>query len=174
MALIFVLLTSVSAYAKNTMPKEIESLASKYNIPLDNLSIIVQPVGSEIRLINLNPNVYRNPASITKLFTAYVGIDYLGPDFNWTTEVFSSDAINDGNVDALIFKGGGDPYISIERLKQMVRELRSLGIHTINNGLIIEQEFFQQPQISTAVFDDDPLRPYNVMHTSFLLSLIHI
>lgn len=170
MPLIFVLLTSVSAYARNTMPKEIESLASKYNIPLDNLSIIVQPVGSEIRLINLNPNVYRNPASITKLFTAYVGIDYLGPDFNWTTEVFSSDAINDGNVDALIFKGGGDPYISIERLKQMVRELRSLGIHTINNGLIIEQEFFQQPQISTAVFDDDPLRPYNVMHTSFLVN----
>ena len=170
MPLIFVLLTCVSAFAKNTIPEEIKSLASKYNIPLDNLSIIVQSVDSEIRSINLNPNVYRNPASVTKLFTAYTAIDYLGPDFTWTTEVFSSNAINDGNVDTLIFKGGGDPYITIERLKQMVSELRSLGIHTINNGLIVEQEFFQQPRISTAVFDDEPLRPYNVMHTSFLVN----
>ena len=52
----------------------------------------------------------------------------------------------------------------------MVIELRGLGIHIINNGLIVEQEFFQQPRISTAVFDDDPLRPYNVMHTSFLVN----
>ena len=170
MPLIFVLLASVSAYAKNTIPEEIKSLASKYNVPLDNLSIIVQPVDSDIRSINHNPNVYRNPASVTKLFTAYTAIDYLGPDFTWTTEVFSSDAINDGNVDTLIFKGGGDPYITIERLKQMVKELRSLGIHTINNGLIVEQKFFQEPLISTAVFDDDPLRPYNVMHTSFLVN----
>ena len=69
-SLIFVVLTSVSVYAKHTLPIKIESLASKYDIPLDNLSIIVQPVGSEIRLINLNSNVYRNPASLTKLFTA--------------------------------------------------------------------------------------------------------
>lgn len=170
MSLIFVLLTSASTDAKNTIPEEIKALASKYSIPLDNLSIIVQPVGSDIRLINLNANVFRNPASITKLFTAYVGIDHLGSDFNWTTEVFSSDPINDGNVETLIFKGGGDPYITIERLKEMVIELRGLGIHTINNGLIVEQEFFQQPRISTAVFDDDPLRPYNVMHTSFLVN----
>ena len=52
-----------------------------------------------------------------------MGIDHLGSDFNWTTEVFSSDPINDGNVETLIFKGGGDPYITIERLKQMVIEL---------------------------------------------------
>jgi len=169
-SLIFVVLTSVSAYAKNTIPEEIKSLASIYNVPLDNLSIIVQPIGSEIRLINLNSNVYRNPASVTKLFTAYVGIDYLGPDFTWTTKVFSSDAINDGVIDSLIFQGGGDPYITIEHLRQMVTELRSLGIHTINNGLIVEQEFFQQPRMSTSVFDDDPLRPYNVMHTSFLVN----
>ena len=165
-----VFLISVSVYPKNILPIEIESLASKYDIPLDNLSIIVQPVDSEMRLINLNSNVYRNPASITKLLTAYVAIDHLGPDYIWTTEVFSSDAINDGIIDSLIFKGGGDPYITIEHLQQMVSELRSLGIHTINDGLIVEQRFFQQPQMSTTVFDDDPLRPYNVMHTSFLVN----
>ena len=170
MSLILVFLTSITAYAKNILPIEIESLASKHGIPLDNLSIIVQPVDSEIQLISLNSNVYRSPASVTKLFTAYVAIDYLGPDFTWTTKVFSSDAINDGVVDSLIFQGGGDPYITIERLKLMVSELRNLGIHTIKNGLIVEQEFFQQPQISTAVFDDDPLRPYNVVHTSFLVN----
>ena len=170
MSLILVFLTSITAYAKNILPIEIESLASKHGIPLDNLSIIVQPVDSEIQLISLNSNVYRSPASVTKLFTAYVAIDYLGPDFTWATKVFSSNAINDGVVDSLIFQGGGDPYITIERLKLMVSELRNLGIHTIKNGLIVEQEFFQQPQISTAVFDDDPLRPYNVMHTSFLVN----
>ena len=52
----------------------------------------------------------------------------------------------------------------------MVAELRNLGIKTINEGLIVDQKFFQQRQTSTADFDDDPLRPYNIMHTSFLVN----
>ena len=158
------------AYAEEILPKEIELLAKKQNIPTDSLSIIVQPATSETRLINLNSKVKRTPASVAKLFTAFVAIDHLGPDFHWTTKVFTTDSISDGEVDSLIFQGGGDPYISIERLEEMVAELRNLGIKTINEGLIVDQKFFQQRQTSTADFDDDPLRPYNNMHTSFLVN----
>ena len=168
--LFFFLSLCFPTYAEKILPKEIELLANKHNIPIDSLSIIIQPVNSETRLINLNSTVNRTPASVAKLFTAYVAIDHLGPEFHWTTKVFTTDSINDGEVDSLIFEGGGDPYISIERLEEMVAELRNLGINTINKGLIVDQNYFKQPQISTAVFDDDPLRPYNIMHTSFLIN----
>ncbi len=156
--------------AERILPKEIELLANKHNIPIDSLSIIVQPSNSETRLINLNSSVNRTPASVAKLFTAFVAIDHLGADFKWTTKVYSTDSIADGEVDSLIFEGGGDPYINIERLRGMVLELRNLGINTINKGLIVDQNFFKQPQISTADFDNDPLRPYNITHTSFLIN----
>ena len=168
--LFFFLSLCFPIYAEKILPKEIELLANKHNIPIDSLSIILQPVNSETRLINLNSTVNRTPASVAKLFTAFVAIDHLGPEFHWTTKVFTTDSINDGEVDSLIFEGGGDPYISIERLEEMVAELRNLGINTINKGLIVDQNYFKQPQISTADFDDDPLRPYNIMHTSFLIN----
>ena len=168
--LFFLIPLCFPAYAEEILPKEIELLAKKQNIPTDSLSIIVQPATSETRLINLNSKVKRTPASVVKLFTAFVAIDHLGPDFHWTTKVFTTDSISDGEVDSLIFQGGGDPYISIERLEEMVAELRNLGIKTINEGLIVDQKFFQQRQTSTADFDDDPLRPYNIMHTSFLVN----
>ena len=172
--LLFVLLVisfiSSPAYGEKILPKEIEVLANKYGIPIESLSIIMQPVDADTRLINLNPEMNRTPASVLKLFTAFVAIEHLEPDFHWTTEVYSTDSVNDGAVDSLIFKGGGDPYITIERLEKMVLQLRNLGIKTINDGLIVDQNFFQQPQISTADFDDDPLRPYNISHSSFLIN----
>ena len=157
-------------YGQRTLPEEIELLANKHNIPIDSLSIILQPLNSDTRLINLNAEVHRTPASVAKLFTAFVAMDHLGPDYHWTTEVFSTDSIKDGVVDSWIFKGGGDPYITIERLDTMVLALRNLGITTINDGLIVEQSFFKQYQASTADFDNDPLRPYNIMHTSLLIN----
>lgn len=157
-------------YGKRVLPEEIELLANKHNIPIDSISIILQPLNSDTRLINLNAQIHRTPASVAKLFTAFVAMDHLGPDYHWTTEVFSTDNINDGVVDSLIFKGGGDPYITIERLDTMVLALRNLGITTINDGLIVEQSFFKQYQASTADFDNDPLRPYNIMHTSLLIN----
>jgi len=168
--LLFFLSLWFPTYAEKILPKEIELLANQHNIPINSLSIIVQPANSETKLINLNSKVSRTPASVAKLFTAFVAIDHLGPDFHWTTKVFTTDSINDGEVDSLIFEGGGDPYISIKRLEKMVAELRNLGIKTINKGLIVDQKFFQQRQTSTADFDDDPLRPYNIMHTSFLVN----
>ena len=164
------LFLTLPIYGQRTLPEDIELLANKHNIPIDSLSIILQPLNSDTRLINLNAEVYRTPASVSKLFTAFVAMDHLGPDYHWTTEVFSTDSVNDGAVDSLIFKGGGDPYITIERLETMVLALRNLGITSINKGLIVEQNFFKQPQASTADFDDDPLRPYNIMHTSLLIN----
>ena len=160
------LFLTLPIYGQRTLPEEIELLANKHNIPIDSLSIILQPLNSDTRLINLNAEVYRTPASVSKLFTAFVAMDHLGPDYHWTTEVFSTDSVSDGAVDSLIFKGGGDPYITIERLVTMVLALRNLGITSINDGLIVEQNFFKQPQASTADFDDDQLRQYNIMHTS--------
>ena len=111
-----VFFVSLPIFGQRILPKEIELLANEHGIPIDNLSIIMQPVNSDTRLINLNPEMDRTPASVLKLFTAFVAIDHLGPDFHWTTEVYSADSVNDGAVDSLIFKGGGDPYITIERL----------------------------------------------------------
>ena len=64
--LLFVLLVisfiSSPAYGEKILPKEIEVLANKYGIPIESLSIIMQPVDADTRLINLNPEMNRTPA----------------------------------------------------------------------------------------------------------------
>ena len=74
------LFLTLPIYGQRTLPEDIELLANKHNIPIDSLSIILQPLNSDTRLINLNAEVYRTPASVSKLFTAFVAMDHLGPD----------------------------------------------------------------------------------------------
>ena len=79
-------------YGQRTLPEEIELLANKHNIPIDSLSIILQPLNSDTRLINLNAEVHRTPASVAKLFTAFVAIDHLGPDYHWPQKYLAQTA----------------------------------------------------------------------------------
>ena len=173
LASIVLLLTFLFSYSSDYLeakglPEPLSLMLEQEGIPLNTLSLIIQPVDSTASLININSKKYRNTGSLEKLFTAFVALDKLGPESQWETIIYASDPIDDGIVDQLLIVGGGDPFLTNEQLLKLIQDLRKLGLHTIRNGLLIDQSLFPKPDKTPGDFDDDPLRPYNLMHASLL------
>ena len=74
---------------------------------------MVQEVNAKEPILAINPRTLRQPASLAKLFTTFIALDYLGPGYQWQTKIFSSDSIIDGSTGYL---GSGDPYLTKENL----------------------------------------------------------
>ena len=151
--------------------ESIESLIKKHEIPESKLSIILEDNESGKRLIDINSNRSRSPASVTKLFTAFAAIDLLGSQYQWKTEAYIDQKDNGkDSIDYLLISGGGDPSFSINDLESFILKIRATGIREIRNGIHLDQSFFKQRKNSTGSFDQSPLRPYNTMHSSLIVN----
>ena len=53
----------------------------------DNVSVMVEQLGSNGPVVSINGTKPLNPASVMKLVTTKVAIDVLGLDFRWSTQV---------------------------------------------------------------------------------------
>ena len=151
--------------------ESIESLIKKHEIPESKLSIILEEHESGKRLIDINSNRSRSPASVTKLFTAFAAIDLLGSQYQWKTEAYINQKDNGkDSIDYLLIRGGGDPSFSINDLESFILKIRATGIREIRNGIYLDQSFFKQRKNSTGSFDQSPMRPYNTMHSSLIVN----
>jgi len=148
-----------------------DALIKKHQVPESKLSILLEDSESGERLININPNASRSPGSVAKLFTAFAALDLLGAGHQWKTDVFIEGKINDqGAVDHLVIRGGGDPSFSVEDLESLILKIRAKGIREIRDDIYFDLSFFRQRKKSTAQFDQSPLRPYNTMHSSLIVN----
>ena len=148
-----------------------DALIKKHQVPESKLSILLEDSESGERLININPNASRSPGSVAKLFTAFAALDLLGAGHQWKTDVFIEGKINDqGVVDHLVIRGGGDPSFSVEDLESLILKIRAKGIREIRDDIYFDLSFFRQRKKSTAQFDQSPLRPYNTMHSSLIVN----
>ena len=152
--LLIFLFSCSSGYLKaKDLPEPLSLMLEQEGIPLSTLSLIVQPVDSSASLISINSKKYRNTGSLEKLFTAFVALDKLGPESQWETIIYASDPIDDGIVDQLLIVGGGDPFLTNEQLLKLIQDLRKLGLHTIRNGLLIDQSLFPKADNTPGDFD---------------------
>jgi len=144
-----------AAPSAKELPQSLASILAEQGIPINTLSLVVT-------------RTLRQPASLAKLFTTFIALDYLGPGYQWHTEIFASDSILDGSTRYLLFKGSGDPYLTKENLWFIVNELQNLGLESIEDGLYVDQSYFEANQSNSGDFDNDPLRPYNLMPSALL------
>ncbi|MGG1253371.1 D-alanyl-D-alanine carboxypeptidase/D-alanyl-D-alanine-endopeptidase [Brevibacillus agri] len=106
-------------------------------------------------------NAERNyiPASNMKLFTTVAGLDKLGPDYQWKTELFlqgkvSADGVLQGD---LVLKGYGDPTLTPADLQQMASVLKQAGIKRINGHLLLDESYFDDTRLGVSwMWDDEP------------------
>lgn len=148
----------------STLPPTIQSVLKRFNLDGTGLSIVVQPVDGGAPVLSYNEHSARNPASAIKLFTSYGALEMLGPAYQWTTELYADGELKNGVLNGnLWIKGGGDPYLPIERMWLLVHRLQTNGLHTINGDLIIDQSLFQAISEDPGSFDRQPLRAYNVV-----------
>ncbi|MDR1529759.1 MAG: D-alanyl-D-alanine carboxypeptidase/D-alanyl-D-alanine-endopeptidase [Burkholderiales bacterium] len=160
--------------ASAALPQEWQDALTKAGVPDTAISAVIQEIGKDEPLLQHRETELMNPASVMKLVTTAAGLDLLGANYRWKTEVFLDGAFSptefgvfNGN---LALKGYGDPKITVERWQAFMQGLNAAGIVKINGDLLIDRNFFSLSPHNPALFDNEPLKPYNVGPDALLLS----
>ena len=169
MLFVFLLALPAAAYAQQELPIPVENALKYRRVPDQTLSVYVESLDTGAVVLSWNDAVPRNPASVEKMLTTLVALDTLKPSYTWKTDVHLLGEVKDGVLEGdLLLKGYGDPYLVTERFWQMLRQIRQLGISTINGDLLIDDSHFDIGDYDPAAFDHEPLRAYNVAPNAML------
>jgi len=137
----------------------------------DNVSVMVEQLGSNGPVVSINGTKPLNPASVMKLVTTKVAIDVLGLDFRWSTQVRrTGKIINQSLIGDLYFVGGGDPTLDIERFRRILEDVRAHGITHIKGNIYVDRSRFSAPYHNPKIFDEAPTRPYNAGPDALLIN----
>lgn len=96
------------------------------------------------------------PASNTKIVTAAVALDVLGPRYRWTTSLVADGVIADGILAGdLWIIGGGDPSVTRDDLRNWADVLAEAGIRRIRGDVIGDGRVFPEPRWGSGWLWDD-------------------
>jgi D-alanyl-D-alanine carboxypeptidase/D-alanyl-D-alanine-endopeptidase (penicillin-binding protein 4) len=155
----------------SALPEAVTSALKHEHIPLSSVAVVVQEVNADAPLISLNADRPMNPASTMKLLTTFAALETLGPAYRWKTEAYLNGKLEDGVLQGdLVFKGYGDPKLTVEQFWMWLRELRQRGLREIRGDVILDHSFFEKVSQDPAEFDNDPSRAYNVGTNALLLN----
>lgn len=164
------LLPSLQA-AESELPQPVRDALNVRKVPHETLSVFVQDLESGEVVLSWNDQLAQNPGSTIKLLTTLVGVDVLGPAHTWNTDVYVMGEVVDGRLEGdLLLKGHGDPFLVTERVWQLLRQIRQLGIREIEGNLLIDDSHFYLAEHDPAAFDRQPLRAYNVAPNALLMN----
>lgn len=159
------------AASSSTLPAPVQAALKQANIPASHIGIFVQPVDSNRPALAYGADRSLNPASVMKLLTTFAGLELLGPAYSWKTEIYANGPVVDGKLKGdLIFKGYGDPELTVERFWLMLRELRQRGVRDIQGDLILDKKFFAYEPYDPGAFDNQAFQPYNVGPDALLVN----
>ncbi len=163
--------------AESQLPRPLLESLHRAGVPLSAVSLLVQPLDGSRPLISLNPEVARNPASVIKLITTYTALSTLGPGYRWPTDIHVLGPLEKGVLKGdLGIRGHGDPYMLIEDLWNLTRELRRRGIHKIEGDLVLDATYFVPFEEDMGAFDGRPARTYNLLPNALMVNFqtIHL
>jgi len=155
------------------LPPALQSVFQKTGLNQGDVSIVVQELNGP-RLISINPELPRNPASVMKTVTTWAGLSALGPEYRWRTAFYlpGPQAVDaQGTVRGPIYlKAGGDPLLQLQDLWMLLRELRLRGIKNLTE-VVVDRSMFGDVAIDPDAFDDSGDRPYNASPDALMVSL---
>lgn len=105
------------------------------------IGIAIKSLSTGKIIYQYNANEKFSPASTLKLFTAVAAFDYLGPNYTFKTQFLSTTPIHAASgtlTGDLYIKFGGDPYLTSEALRNMLRQLVERNVHAIQGRIIID------------------------------------
>ena len=83
------------------------------------------------------------PASNQKLITTASALRYLGPDFQFPTELYTVGKIKDAILEGdLYLKGFGDPKLVTEQMWLLANQLKNLPVKKVGGNIIIDDSYF--------------------------------
>lgn len=147
--------------AAATLPGGLRALLDGYPVPEENLGLYIAPVGGG-EAISVNGRKPFNPASVIKLLPSLAALEIFSPAYRWETRVHTSGPTREGVLNGdLYIRGGGDPYLTVEYLWALLRNVRAQGIERIAGDIVVDDGVFRIPAFDRAAFDDKPHLLYN-------------
>ncbi len=153
------------------LPTTVVDELKRAQIPLSGVGVVVQALDSKRPLFSVHADAAMSPASTMKLLTTWSALEILGPAYRWKTEVYLDGTLHNGVLQGnLVFKGYGDPRLTMEELWLWLRELRQRGLREIQGDIVLDRSYFAPFEYDPAAFDNDPTRAYNVGPDALLLN----
>ena len=141
----FLFASSASANDRSTLaiPTSVSTSLERNQIPKDAVSISIIEIdvprgGKAIakNILDWRASDPMNPASTMKLLTTLTGLDILGPQYRWRTNIYTDGIIRQGVLKGnLYLQGTGDPKLVPEELAKLMKALQGLGIQKIDGNL---------------------------------------
>ncbi|MCE1163937.1 MAG: D-alanyl-D-alanine carboxypeptidase/D-alanyl-D-alanine-endopeptidase [Bacteroidetes bacterium] len=123
-------------------------------IKMINCDLSVQVVsGTKYDLLyEYQPSKKMIPASITKVITSAIALEYLGAGYEFKTILYTDDTdLSDGVVNGNIYiKGFGDPDFKSADLVKMVRIFASKNITEITGNIVYDDSFLDNKHFGLA------------------------
>ena len=124
------------------------------------LVLVVDEKGNE--LIAQNVDTPFVPASVTKLVTAWLALDVLGPDYRFETKFY----LDKNRV--LYVRGGGDPFLISEELAPLATELvAAIGKEPIT-GIVLDASYYPSNLRIPGIEDTD--ESYNALNSALAVN----
>lgn len=162
----------VATLSQAELPTAVRQALRQADVPPQAMSVVVWPVDAAYRQPRLmhRPDEVTHPASVMKLITTWAGLQLLGPEYTWRTQVLTEGAVRDGVLHGhLLLRGGGDPKLVLERAQALMAQIREAGVREVRGDIVLDRSVFDVAPPSEP-FDDEPLRPYNVWPDGLLMN----
>ena len=144
--------------------------ALKVSVPQNiasNLSVSVYDISKQSNVYNYKATTPRLIASNMKLLTTYVGLDKLGKDFKWQTQVGYTGSLSGETLNGdLVIIGGGDPTLSLQDLSIAVNQLK---IKKITGNIVYSNQYFLSHPKSSELYPE-PYAEYSAEPNGLLIN----
>lgn len=169
---------TISTAEYQTIPQTVASSLKKNQIPKEALSISITEILTELdqphkvnNILEWRSNSAMKPASTMKLVTTIASLDILGPQYQWTTNVYTDGVIENSTlIGNIYFQGDGDPRLTSDELNKLMLEFRGLGIEKIDGNLIFDRSAYSSKDMEHITIDGETTRSYNLPPDPLLYS----
>ena len=162
---------AVSAQNVDDLPAAVRVVTAGHNFPDNAYALLVQEVGNPTPLLAVNTALPMNPASTIKTLTTLAGLEVLGADYTWKTEIYALGTVSEGTLQGdLLIRGGADPFLVEENVRSMLKMLQRRGVQRITGDLIVDNSLFDASVRAGSAVDNQSGRAYNVLPEALLFN----
>lgn len=128
------------------------SLLARYGFADEDAGYLLFDLSNGKALATHQPLIARIPASTAKVVTTITALQILGADYRFTTTLLTTGEIRNGVLTGAVYlRGGGDPTLSTDDLREFVVALQKTGVKRVSGEFVFDESFLPTtPAIDSA------------------------